>query len=91
MTCKEQAEVVTAYLEGELPLLTRVGIWLHLQMCAPCRRYFKQIGEVAKATGRVPELEMPPEVRDSMSGVLARAAEMRAEQKSAAAPESDSA
>ncbi|MFT7624900.1 MAG: putative anti-sigma-YlaC factor YlaD [Myxococcota bacterium] len=72
-TCKDTTELVTAYIERQLPLMTRLGIWLHIQMCEPCRRYFKQIERVAGATGELPPLEMPPEVAASMNTLFERA------------------
>lgn len=78
--CNEVTEMVTAYLEGAMPFWTRMGISMHILMCAPCRRYFRQIRQLAQATGSVPELEMPADVQASMNELFKRAAELRAEE-----------
>lgn len=74
LTCQQLTEAVTAYLEGTMPRGRRFQIWLHIQLCKHCRRYFRQIRQTMKATGQVPPLEMPDEVRGSLEAVFARAA-----------------
>jgi len=37
------AELVTAYLERDLPLHKRVSARLHLLLCTACTRYFDQM------------------------------------------------
>lgn len=73
LNCREMTQVVTAYLEGELPIWSRMGISMHIMMCSHCRRYFKQIRDIQKATGKVPELDVPPDVAASLNDVLAMA------------------
>lgn len=71
-SCADTSELVTAYIERQLPLMTRLGMWLHIQMCEPCRRYFRQIEHTAAITGSVPPLDMPPEVEASMARLFER-------------------
>ncbi|MFT5432302.1 MAG: putative anti-sigma-YlaC factor YlaD [Myxococcota bacterium] len=73
LTCRELTDVVTAYLEGRLPAWTRMGIWMHIQMCSHCRRYFRQIDKIRLETGKMPPLEMPADVAHSMNDIFAQA------------------
>lgn len=41
--CKDVAEEASNYLDGDLPLGKRVGLFLHLVYCSCCRQYMKQI------------------------------------------------
>lgn len=41
--CKDIADEVNNYIDGELPLGKRVGLFFHLLMCSCCRNYLQQI------------------------------------------------
>ena len=43
LTCKEVVELVTDYLEDELPSAERARLDAHLQDCGPCRSYLHQM------------------------------------------------
>ncbi len=78
--CRDTTELVTAYLERRLPLMTRFGIWFHIAMCRPCRRYFRQLEQIAAKTGEVPPLDMPEDVAARLDDVFeAAAAEWKAD------------
>lgn len=42
-TCREMSELVTDYLERELPLGVRAAAGWHLVLCPACRRYYEQM------------------------------------------------
>lgn len=62
LTCKQIAELVTAYAEGQLGVADRLRFQLHLGLCANCRTYVRQMKATARALGRLPEPELPPEL-----------------------------
>lgn len=37
------AELVTDYIEGDLPWYRRLSAWLHLRACPACTAYFEQM------------------------------------------------
>jgi len=41
--CRQAARLQSAALDRKLPILQRVGLRLHLLLCAWCRRYGKQL------------------------------------------------
>lgn len=41
--CNELTHNASAYLDGDLPRLTRWSIRLHLMMCENCRRFVRQL------------------------------------------------
>jgi len=43
LTCQGLSENATAYMEGALPPMKRLGAWTHLRICPPCRRYLRQL------------------------------------------------
>jgi anti-sigma factor RsiW len=63
LTCKQITELVTAYAEGELRLMDRIRFRLHISMCANCRAYVRQLKATARALGKLPEPEIPPELQ----------------------------
>ncbi len=62
LTCKQITELATACAEGQLPLLDRLRFQLHLGLCAPCRTWVRQLRATARALGRLPAPEVPPEL-----------------------------
>lgn len=63
LTCKQITELVTDYAEGQLRLTDQVRFWLHLGMCSHCRSYVRQLRATARALGKLPEPEIPPELQ----------------------------
>ncbi len=61
-TCKQVTELVTAYAEGRLGLVDRLRFRLHIAACPPCRTYVRQLRATARALGKLPEPELPPEL-----------------------------
>ena len=41
--CKDIADEVNDYIDGDLPLGKRVGLFFHLLICSCCRNYLQQI------------------------------------------------
>ncbi|MFW5425672.1 MAG: hypothetical protein ACKE8G_03635 [Methylophagaceae bacterium] len=41
--CKDIADEVNNYIDGDLPLGKRVGLFFHLLLCSCCRNYLQQI------------------------------------------------
>lgn len=60
LTCKQIAELVTAFAEGELTFTDRVRFRMHIALCPNCRAYVRQMQATAKALGKLPEPELPP-------------------------------
>ncbi|WP_438970072.1 hypothetical protein [Methylophaga sp.] len=46
--CKDIAEEASNYLDGDLPLGKRVGLFFHLVICSCCRAYMQQIRQTIK-------------------------------------------
>jgi anti-sigma factor RsiW len=63
LTCKQITELVTAYAEGQLGFLDRLRFRLHLGLCAGCTTYVRQLRVTARALGKLPEPEIPPELQ----------------------------
>lgn len=43
LQCKEVAEEASNYIDGDLPLGKRIGVFFHLVFCRFCRNYVQQI------------------------------------------------
>lgn len=65
------SELVTDYLEGALPLRTRVSARLHLFACRSCRTYFGQMRQTVRL---VRSGEPTPPAGSVEEAVLARIA-----------------
>ena len=66
LTCRELTELVTDYLEGQLPLRQRLAFHMHIGMCSHCRRYLKQMRLTVDAMGKLPAVELPQDVSDEL-------------------------
>ena len=63
MPCQELVEVVTAFLEGALPVRDRLRFEAHVAVCGPCRMYIEQLRQTLEAVGRIDADTLAPEVR----------------------------
>jgi hypothetical protein len=52
-------ELATDYMEGTLPLRTRIAARYHLLLCSMCRAHFDQLRKMARLLQNTP-LEPPP-------------------------------
>lgn len=60
LTCQGLSESATAYMEGALPPMKRLGVWTHLRLCPACQRYLQQLRLVIALT-RQANSELPPD------------------------------
>ncbi|MCM2333054.1 MAG: zf-HC2 domain-containing protein [Anaeromyxobacteraceae bacterium] len=63
LSCKEITELVTAYAEGQLSFGDRLRFRLHIATCRGCKTYVRQLQATAKALGKLPPPELPPDLQ----------------------------
>lgn len=77
--CRSHSEMMSAALDGRLPLATRVGLRFHTVLCGPCRRLFAQftlLQSMARRLSRDAQDRilrtgsMPADVRDRLAARL---------------------
>jgi anti-sigma factor RsiW len=66
LTCQELVELVTAYIEGALPLNERARFEAHLAVCRGCRIYLEQIRQTISLLGTLTETTISPQARDDL-------------------------
>jgi anti-sigma factor RsiW len=66
ITCQEVVELVTDYLERELPPDEASLFEQHLNFCDGCIVYVEQMRATAETIGRVREEDLAPETRDKL-------------------------
>lgn len=59
MDCRELVELVTEYLEDQLPQAERDRFESHLRGCPFCGRYVEQMRQTIRLTGRLREEDVP--------------------------------
>ena len=52
ISCSESARLISEGLDRELPLWRRLGLRLHLAMCARCRTYRRQVEALDRLISR---------------------------------------
>jgi anti-sigma factor (TIGR02949 family) len=64
LSCQEIVELVTDYVEEDMPPDERSRFERHLSYCPGCLSYVEQIRETIRATGEIPREEtLPSELR----------------------------
>jgi anti-sigma factor RsiW len=66
MTCRGVVELLTDYLEGVLPDLTRARVEEHLATCPDCTTYLEQLRATIGTLGRLREEDVPAPVLDEL-------------------------
>jgi predicted anti-sigma-YlaC factor YlaD len=51
--CKDIAEEASNYLDGDLPLGKRIGLFLHIVICSCCRQYMQQIKQTISTVATI--------------------------------------
>jgi anti-sigma factor RsiW len=70
MTCRELAELLLDYLDGELEAERCAWIRGHLEACPECVHFVKTYQLTIEVTRRLPATELPPEVAERMQKTL---------------------
>ena len=63
MKCTEFVELVTAYLEDQLPADQRAAFEEHMELCPGCDRYLDQFRTTISLLGQLPEETISAPVR----------------------------
>lgn len=66
ITCRQLVELVTDYVEDELPVEERLRFEEHLAVCGPCRYYLRQMRDTIRATGALTEESIAPEAKNEL-------------------------
>lgn len=66
LTCQELIEIVSDYLEGELPQREREHFDAHLEVCEGCRRYLDQMRTTLRVVGTLSEADLDPAAKDQL-------------------------
>jgi anti-sigma factor RsiW len=66
LSCAEEVELITEYLEGALSDAERRRLEAHLEHCDGCTEYLEQMRTVAGSLGGLREESIPSEMRDSL-------------------------
>jgi hypothetical protein len=84
--CREAVRLQSESLDRPLPLLRRIGLYIHLGLCVWCRRYGKQIRflRVAAQQGEKDTFDVPikvltPEARERIKRAVESAKEQHHE------------
>ncbi len=70
MECRQIAELLGDYLDGSLPNRLRELIDFHIDGCAPCVAFVNTYRNTVSATGRLPDVKIPAELRARLLKVL---------------------
>lgn len=71
-TCQQVAAGLDRVIDGEVNSLERLSFALHMAMCGPCERYFRQYKAVRAAAVHACD-ELPDDFTEVMSRVVAGA------------------
>ncbi len=66
MSCRELVELITAYVEGDLPEHERIRFEEHLEICEGCVTYLDQMRQTIGTLGELNEDSIDPMARDEL-------------------------
>ena len=61
LRCRDISKLVSESMERDLPLRTRMQVWMHLAMCRMCSGFSRQIRLLRRAVRESPERLGPDE------------------------------
>ena len=70
MTCQELVELVTDYLEGNLPKEKLAAFEDHLKGCTGCNRYIEQTRVTIRTVGKLQEGDITPVAQQKLLHVF---------------------
>ncbi len=70
MSCYHFEELLSAYVDGELPAQDRESLLEHLKECKACRRTLKELKLVKAAFGSLSEIEVPEGLHERVMAAL---------------------
>jgi anti-sigma factor RsiW len=66
LSCQELVELVTEYLDGDLPPAERLKFEEHIAICPPCRAHLAQMRRIVRSAGQLTEETIPADAREAM-------------------------
>ncbi|MEY2475270.1 MAG: hypothetical protein QOG87_585 [Actinomycetota bacterium] len=72
VVCRDAVELVTAYLEGQLPARDRARLEGHLADCPHCTAYVEQMRTTVAVLGRARPEPVDAETRDALVDLYRR-------------------
>jgi anti-sigma factor RsiW len=66
VACRQVVELVTDYLEGDLPEPLRAAVERHLTLCPPCVTYVEQMRTTAASLPGIPVESVSPAAREEL-------------------------
>jgi hypothetical protein len=70
ITCRDVAEKLLLFKDGELPAKETAYLKEHLHLCEECLAFLGSYDEVVMVLGRLKPVEMPPGVLDRVKRAL---------------------
>jgi anti-sigma factor RsiW len=70
LTCREVVELVTAYLEGELPLDEATRVETHVAGCEGCETVVEEMRDTIRLTGMLTEDALTPDQQETLLGAF---------------------
>ena len=66
LTCKELVELITDYLEGNLPSDVQLRFESHLTKCSGCANFLEQMRKTIHIVGKLQEETLLPEQKQEL-------------------------
>ena len=66
LTCRELVELVTDYLEDALDPVTRSRFEAHIEQCAGCTAYLRQLRQTIRVVGALTPADLSPDAERTL-------------------------
>jgi anti-sigma factor RsiW len=72
IACRQVVELISDYIEGELPRSQRLRLEAHFAGCEHCTEYLAQMRATIRLTGTLVVEDLTPRMREDLLGVYRR-------------------
>ena len=71
ISCEEVEDFIMAYLEEDMPVVTRIKFEMHIKMCKECRDYLASYNQtIALSRAAVKAEDLPPLPEDLVKAIM---------------------
>ena len=70
LNCKDAATEISNYINKDLPLTKRFGLFLHFMLCHGCRNYLQQFEKTVETVSLIKPAELDSTDKQNLVGLL---------------------
>ncbi len=70
LKCSEVYALASRYEDGDLSLMQRLQVWMHVRMCDACRAFLAQLKETRRLLGKLSRSPLSTDEENELASLL---------------------